>query len=82
MYKRQVLGLPVSGNQEKDQYLLAEELKVLLQRLKIRSLSEQGITRTDFDMIAEDVLKEPVLAFNPRRNITKEDVLTILEKAL
>ena len=44
-------------------------------------MSEQGIEKKDFDMLAEDVLKEPVLGFNPRQNITKEDVLAILEKA-
>jgi alcohol dehydrogenase len=32
-------------------------------------------------MLADDVLKEPVLNFNPRQGITKEDVLAILEKA-
>ena len=44
-------------------------------------MSEQGIEKKDFDMLADDVLKEPVLGFNPRQNITKEDVLAILEKA-
>ena len=44
-------------------------------------MSEQGITEEDFDMIAEDVLKEPVLLFNPRQNVTKEEVLAILKKA-
>ena len=34
-----------------------------------------------FDMLADDVLKEPGLNFNPRQGITKEDVLAILEKA-
>lgn len=75
------IGLPVSGRIEEDQYLLAEELKKLIQDLKIKTLSEQGIERKDFDRLAEDVLKEPVLGFNPRQNITKEDVLGILEKA-
>ena len=32
-------------------------------------------------MLAEDVLHEPVLGFNPRQNITKEDVIEILKKA-
>ena len=47
------INLPVSGDIEKDKYLLAEEL-----------------------------LKEPVLGFNPKQGITKEDVLSILRKAL
>lgn len=75
------IGLPVSGRIEEDQYLLAKKLKKLIQDLKIKTLSEQGIERKDFDRLAEDVLKEPVLGFNPRQNITKEDVLGILEKA-
>ncbi len=75
------IDLPVSGSIEEDKYLLADELKKLIKELKIKTLSEQGIDRKDFDMLAEDVLKEPVLGFNPRQNVTKEDVLAILEKA-
>lgn len=75
------IGLPVTGNADADKYFLAEELKHLIRRLKIKTLSEQGISRDDFEMLTEDVLKEPVLGFNPRQNITKSDVITILEKA-
>ena len=75
------IGLPVTGNADSAKYFLAEELKHLIQRLKIKTLSEQGISRDDFEMLAEDVLKEPVLGFNPRQNITKNDVIAILEKA-
>lgn len=75
------ISLPLSGESEKDSYLLAEELKKLIKELKIKTLSQQGIQKKDFVMLAEDVLKEPVLGFNPRQNITKEDVLEILEKA-
>lgn len=75
------IGLAVSGDMEKDQYLLAEELKKLIRELKIKTLSEQGVEKKDFDMVADDVLKEPVLGFNPCQNITKEDILSILEKA-
>ena len=75
------IGLPVTGNMDEDKYLLANELKMLTGKLGIRTLSEQGIQKKDFDMLAEDVLKEPVLGFNPRQNITKEDVTAILEKA-
>lgn len=77
----QTIGLETSGDLEKDQYLLAEELKKLTKSLGIKTLSEQGIQKKDFDMVADDVLREPVLGFNPRQNITKEDVLSILEKA-
>lgn len=75
------IGLPVTGNMDEDKYLLANELKMLTGKLGIRTLSEQGIQKKDFDMLAEDVLKEPVLGFTPRQNITKEDVTAILEKA-
>ena len=47
----------------------------------IKTLSEQGITEEDFEMVADDVLNEPVLSFNPRQNVTKDDVLAILKKA-
>lgn len=75
------IGLPVSGDTDKDKYLLSEALKELTKDLGIKTLSEQGISENDFDMLAEDVLKEPVLGFNPRQNITKEQVLDILRKA-
>ena len=75
------IGLPITGELEKDSYLLAAELKKLIQKLGIKRLSEQGIEEKDFDMLADDVLKEPVLQFNPRQNITKEQVLEIIKKA-
>ena len=75
------IDLQITGDTEKDSYLLAMELKKLIQKLGIKRLSEQGIEEKDFDMLADDVLKEPVLQFNPRQNITKEQVLEILKKA-
>lgn len=75
------INLPISGNLDEDKLLLAKELKRLTRELGIKTLSEQGIEKKDFDMLAEDVLKEPVLGFNPRQNITKEDILEILDKA-
>ena len=74
------INLPVSGNLE-DKYLLSKELLKLTKELGIKTLSEQGITEADFEMLAEDVLKEPVLGFNPKQNVTKEDVIAILKKA-
>ena len=76
------INLPVSGDIEKDKYLLAEELLKLTKSLGIKTLYEQGIEEKDLDMLADDVLKEPVLGFNPKQGITKEDVLSILRKAL
>ena len=75
------INLPVSGNLEEDKYLLSKELLKLTKELGIKTLSEQGITEADFEMLAEDVLKEPVLGFNPKQNVTKEDVIAILKKA-
>ena len=75
------IELPVSGDLEKDKFLIADELKKLNEELKIKTLSEQGIQKKDFEMLAEGVLKEPVLGFNPRQNITKDDILAILGKA-
>jgi len=75
------IGLPLSGDVEKDKYLLSEELLKLIKTLGIRTLSEQGITEDAFDMLSDDVLREPVLGFNPRQGVTKEDVIGILRKA-
>ncbi len=75
------IGLPVTGDMEKDKYLLSKELLRLTKQLGIKTLSEQGVKESDFDMVADDVLKEPVLNFNPKQGITKEDVLAILRKA-
>lgn len=76
------INLPVSGNIDEDKYLLSKELLQLTKTLGIKTLSEQGIEEKDFDMIADDVLKEPVLNFNPKQGVTKEEVLEILKKAL
>lgn len=75
------IGLSVTGNLEEDKYLLGKELLSLTKELGIKTLSEQGIKEEDFHMLAEDVLKEPVLHFNPRQDITKEDILELLRKA-
>jgi len=76
------INLQVSGNIGEDKFLLSKELLKLIKALGIKTLSEQGIQEKDLDMLANDVLKEPVLNFNPKQNITKEDVLAILHKAL
>ena len=75
------IGLSISGNMDDDKYLLAKELKRLNKELKIQSLSQQGIEKSVFLMLAQDVLKEPVIGFNPRQNITIEDIISILDKA-
>ena len=78
----QAIGLPLSGELDKDKLLLPKELLNLTKQLGIKTLSQQGIQEQDLDMLAEDVLKEPVLNFNPRQGVTKEDVLGILRKAM
>lgn len=75
------VGLENSGELEKDKLLLSDALLALTKTLNIKTLSEQGIEKKDFDMLAEDVLKEPVLGFNPRQGVTKEDVIRILTQA-
>ncbi len=75
------IGLAVSGNLEEDKFLLSKELLRLTKELGIQTLSEQGIQEKDLDMLAEDVLNEPVLGFNPRQGVTKEQVLEILHQA-
>lgn len=75
------IELPLSGDIEKDKYLFSEELLKLTKELGIKTLSEQGVKEEDFDMLAEDVLHEPVLGFNPEQNIKKEDIIAILRKA-
>ena len=76
------IQLPVSGNLDEDKLLLSKELLKLTKILGIKTLSEQGIKEEDLSMLADDVLKEPVLGFNPKQGVTKEDVLDILRKAM
>lgn len=76
------IPLPVSGNLDEDKLLLSKELLKLTKTLGIKTLSEQGIKEEDLSMLADDVLKEPVLGFNPKQGVTKEDVLDILRKAM
>ena len=76
------IDLPVSGDLAKDKYLLSKELLKMTKTVGIKTLSGLGVEEKDFEMIAEDVLKEPVLGFNPKQGVTKEDVISILKKAL
>ena len=75
------IDLPMTGDKDKDMYALSDALLAMTKKLGIKTLSEQGIKKEDFDMLAEDVLKEPVLNFNPKQGVTKEDVLELLKKA-
>lgn len=75
------INLPVTGNMDHDKYLFPDELLRLTKELGIKTLSGQGMKEENFDRLAEEVLHEPVLGFNPRQNITKADILSILKKA-
>lgn len=77
----ETIGLETTGDMEKDKYLFADALLELTRRLSIKTLSEQGVSEDDFEMLADDVLKEPVLGFNPRQDISREDIIAILKKA-
>lgn len=76
------IDLPLTGNEDEDKYALSKELLRMVKELKIKTLSEMGIGEDSFDMIADDVLREPVVGFNPRQGVTKEDVIAILKQAL
>lgn len=78
----QAIGLPLSGDMDEDKLLLSKALLKLIKELKIKTLAEHGIKEKDLNILAEDVLKEPVLAFNPKQGVTKEDVIAILRKAM
>lgn len=75
------IDLPMTGKKEEDMYALSKALLEMTRKLGIKTLSEQGVKEEDFDMLADDVLKEPVLNFNPKQGVTKEDVLELLKKA-
>lgn len=75
------INLKLTGDLNTDKYLFAKELKKLGKEIGIPTLSEQGVELKDLDMLADEVLKEPVLNFNPRQNITKEQVMEILHQA-
>ena len=75
------IGLTPSGDIEKDKFLLSDALLALCRKLGIRTLKEQNVPEEAFDRLSDDVLKEPVLGFNPRQGVTKEDVMEILKKA-
>ncbi len=57
----EAIGLRPTGNVAEDKYLLSDALLELTKALGIKTLKEQGISESDFDMLAGDVLKEPVL---------------------
>lgn len=77
----EAIGLETTGNVDTDKYLLSDELLKMIKLLGVKTISEQGISEESLDRLAEDALHEPVLNFNPRQGVTKEDILDILKKA-
>ncbi len=79
------INLPLTGDEDKDKYALSDELLRMVKQMNIRPLHEQGrerkITRDDFEIIANDALKEGPLHFNPRQDVTKETIIDILNQA-
>ena len=75
------IGLETSGNLDEDKYLLADALLALCKKLEIKTIEQQGIPKDALDKLADDVMKEPVLGFNPRQDMTKEDIIAIMEQA-
>lgn len=79
------INLPLTEDKESDKYALSRELLRMAKEMGIKPLHEQGrdrkITEEDFDIIAEDALKEGPLHFNPRQDVTKETIIEILKKA-
>ena len=81
----EAIGLPLTGDEDKDKYALSEELLRMVKDLGIKPLRDLGRTRQitpeDFEMLAEDALKEGPLHFNPRQDVTKEVIIDILKRA-
>jgi alcohol dehydrogenase class IV len=75
------MGLDVAGKSVKEAAEAAVAAVLELSReLKIPTLRKLSVPRDLFDRLAEDALQEISTVFNPR-DVTKEDVLAILEKA-
>ncbi|MDD4370360.1 MAG: iron-containing alcohol dehydrogenase [Anaerostipes sp.] len=75
------LKLDITGDAEEDTKLVVDKLLMISKAIGIKTLKEQGIEKDSFDMLADDVLMEPVLNFNPRQGITKEEIIEILNQA-
>ena len=76
------VGIGTTGAAEGDALLFAGALGRLTRQAGIGGLSEQGIREADLPLIAAEALKEPVLSFNPRQNVTQDEMLAVLRQAL
>jgi alcohol dehydrogenase class IV len=57
-----------------------DKVKELNKEVGIPTLKECDVPKEKFAVLADDILNEVVINFNPR-NVTKQDILAILEKA-
>jgi len=77
----EAIGLDVAGKSDKEASdMLIQAVKDLSAKLGIPTLSEAGVTKDKFDVLAKDTLEEASMLTNPRP-ATKEEVLNILEIA-
>jgi len=75
------MGIDVTGMSDAAAAQAAVELVQNLNKdLEVPTLKDCGVTKDMFDRLAEDALKEISTLFNPR-DPSKQDILTILEKA-
>ncbi|WML31758.1 iron-containing alcohol dehydrogenase [Neobacillus sp. OS1-32] len=76
------MGINVEGLSDAEASVKAvEEVKALSKRLQIPSLSELGVKREQFEILAEATLREEVSIMANPTKVTKEDILNILEIA-
>ncbi|TVQ99166.1 MAG: iron-containing alcohol dehydrogenase [Desulfovibrionales bacterium] len=75
------MGLDVAGKTPQEAAKLAvQAVKDLSKELNIPTLEALGVSKEQFDRLADDALKEISTLFNPRQP-TKNDVKNILEQA-
>lgn len=75
------MGIDVTGMSDAAGAQAAiDKVKALNKELEIPTLSQCDVSRDKLDAVADSALQEMVLMFNPR-DVTKQDVLAILEKA-
>jgi len=80
----EAMGINVNGLSEKDAAAAAakEVLKLVRDDLDLPwRLRDVGVNKEDFDAIAVDALEDVIVASNPRKIDSKEQVINILETA-
>jgi len=77
----QTIGLPITGQMKKDRYLFSEELMRLTSELDIKPLSRQGVGEAALEELVDGVLREAALSFDPRRELSGDELRFILRQA-